>query len=326
MTNSIHIAIKTFVIISIAIVCMLQCAKEVHANDFSLGLYPPIIQIQADVPTSITKDITLVNASENTQSVDVSFRLFTNSPYSDGQVSYIANSEVPSPDKDIFQKIQLLDGDNPVNTIIIGPKQKKTYTLHVGLPKDEPPADYYFSIIFLGSNQTNQANSSSTISAGIATNVLLSIGPKDATLGSLDEFSSPWFIQTGPVPFTVSINNFSKHFITPTGQILIRNMFGQLVGKVDLLPVNILGESSRYIPSKENVSDSNGHPAAQWTEKVLFGPYRANIIVSLSDQGPLFTRTIYFLAMPWQYLVVGGIALVLIIVIIEKARKRARTI
>jgi hypothetical protein len=305
--------------------------SRVSASDFSLGIYPPIIQIQATAPTALKKDITIVNASQDPEDVTILFKPFTNAPSNAGVVAYLPDSKVPQPDRDIFQKIQLLDADTPVTTLTLAPKQKKTLTIRIGLPQDEPAGDYYFSIIFLSKNDSVGNQNGSTINAGIATNVLLSIGPQDATTGFLHAFSTPWFAQSGPIPFTVQVANTSRHYITPTGHILIRNMFGQLVGKVDLLSVNVLAESSRYIPGSpgnryQAIGISMDHPIALWNEKVLFGPYRANIVVSLSNQGPLFTRTIYFFVMPWEYFVGIGIALVILLVVFERIRERAKKI
>lgn len=295
-------------------------AGSAQASDFSVGIYPPILQIDANVPVAIRKDITVVNASEDSVTLDVVFKPFQQGPYQNGQVSYIPITSV-RPDKDIFQKIQLLDeNDNPVTSVTLGPKQKRSYTLHIGLPKDEPPGDYYFSVLFLSQDQVASANGSA-IHAGIGANVLLSVGPKDLTTGFLDEFSAPWFVQTGPVPFIVSITNTSRHFISPTGEIYIRNMFGQLVGKVDLLSVNILEQSSRFIPSKDSPANAP-RPLAIWPEKVLFGPYKANIVIALSDQGPIINKSIYFFAMPIQYII--GFFVVIIILSIIAARVKMR--
>lgn len=317
---------KLFLIILTAILLCLGEAKKANA-DFSLGVYPPILQIQADVPTAIKKEVTIVNASENPQDVSIVFKQFVQSPYNNGQISYPAQPETPRPDKDIFQKIQILDEDAPIDSVTLAPKQKKVLTLHIGLPKDEPPGDYYFSILFISHDRLTKTQNGSAINAGIATNVLLSIGPKDQTTGFLEEFSSPWFFQTGPIPFTVSVANTSRHFIAPTGQILIRNMFNQLIGKVDLLPVNILSQTSRFIPSKDGGLPKSGtHPLAYWNEKVLFGPYRANIVISLSDQGPLFTRTIYFFVMPLQYIIGFFLTVTIVSVIIMRVRRHAEKI
>lgn len=298
--------------------------KQVFASDFALGVYPPILQVQATAPSIISKDITVVNASKDPENVSVVLKLFTASSSNNGQVLYLPSSTNASPDKDILKKVQILDGTTPINSLTLAPQQKKIVTIRIGLPKDEPGADYYFSVLFVGNNVVNTATNGSSITAGIAANVLLSIGPKDATHGILNDFSTPWFATSGPIPFSVSVSNTSRHFITPTGQILVRNMFGQLIGKIELAQVNILGNSTRFIPSRENTTVGK-HPVALWNEKVLFGPYRANIVVSLSPEGPIFTRTIYFFVMPIEYIVGFFLGLAIVVIVVERVRKKMQT-
>ncbi|HSD98776.1 MAG TPA: hypothetical protein VLB73_03715 [Patescibacteria group bacterium] len=320
-TLNTHYFLFSLLIGLLGYLCIGLFPANAFAADFALGVYPPILQIQATAPTIISKDITVVNASQDTENVSVTLRPFTASGTNNGQVLYLPVGTKMLPDKDIFQKVQILDGDTPISSLSLAPKQKKTLTLRIGLPKDEPGADYYFSVLFVSTDSVNQDANGSHITAGIAANILLSIAPKDETTGLLNEFTTPWFAQTAPIPFTVSITNTSRHFITPTGQILIRNMFGQLVGKVDLLSVNVLGNSTRFLTSKENAVDNN-HPVALWNKNVLFGPYRANIIVSLSPEGPLFTKTIYFFVMPWEYLLGFFLAVVILLIVIERVRHK----
>ncbi len=313
---------RTFLLAIIAIFLLtavdLLVPTTTNAVDFSLGVYPPIIQIQADAPSVITKDLTLVNASDSQMSVALQLRMFTQTTDNNGQVSYSTNQ--PYPDRALFQKVQLLDNGNPIGGITLAPKQKKTLTLRIALPQGEQPADYYFSLLFLSNAPVASTTNGSQINAGIAANVLLSIGPKGPTTGFLNEFSAPHLVQTGPIPFTVSVNNTSDHYITPTGQIIIHNMFGQLIGKVALLPVNILQHSSRYIPSKGE--EHAAHPVVLWNEKVLFGLYQARLSIALSREGPLFTKTIYFFAMPISYLIGFIVTIFLVVIIILRVREK----
>jgi hypothetical protein len=179
-----------------------------------------------------------------------------------------------------------------------------------------------------------QANSNiSGATAGIATNVLLSIGPKGPTQGNIEEFSTPIFNSKGPVPFTVRVRNTSNHFITTKGDIVIKDMFGQNVGKVDLLPVNILSQSVRLIPDSQQSPGANPPAslkayflslksiAAVWPETFLFGPYTATLTLALSDQGPLYRRTINFYTFPIGPLFGIIIILIIITAIIIRAKK-----
>src|SRR5579883_2946027 len=135
---------KQLILIILFAGIFLTLAYPTHA-DFRIGIFPPIFQIDANTPVAIRKDITVVNAGDDTANLDIAWRMFEQGPYNNGQVQYIADKQIQQ-DKDIFQKIQLMDeNDNPVTSITLGPKQKKTFTIHIGLPKDEPGADYYFS-------------------------------------------------------------------------------------------------------------------------------------------------------------------------------------
>ena len=64
------------------------------------------------------------------------------------------------------------------------------------------------------------------------------------------------------------------------------------------------------------------HPRAYWPETFLLGPYQATLNVALSDQGPIFKRTIYFFALPLQAFI--GIIVVVILIVIIKNRIKSR--
>jgi hypothetical protein len=97
-------------------------------------------------------------------------------------------------------------------------------------------------------------------------------------------------------------------------------MFGQTIGKVNLLSVNILANTVRRIPDSTQLNQTT----AVWPEKFLVGPYTATLTLALSDNGPLFTRNITFFAFPLEYLIAILLIICLIIFIavrVNKSRK-----
>lgn len=287
-----------------------------YAETLSLGIFPPIIQVDATPPTAIKHPVTITNRADTPVTLSITLRPFT-AKDSLGHVGFVDEKDFILRDRDIFQKIQVLDGDTAVNEVTLDPQEEKTLTLKVGLPKDEPPADYYFSIVFL-SKTAKTSTTGSAIAGGIASNVLLSIGPKDTARGFIEKFGAPFYVTNGPIPFTVIVHNLSSYYIAPQGQILIRNLYGQLIGKVDLLQQNILSNSSRSLQDTHQFLENK----AVWPETFLFGPYTATLTVSLSPQGPLFHRTIYFFALPIQYMI--GIILLLTVGIFLFTRVQRR--
>jgi hypothetical protein len=334
MLNTKYNIQTTWLALSILIACyLLLPTDQVLAQSISLGVNPPIIQVEAVPPANIKTPITIKNNASQTVDVNIRFAPFTAGKTSDGTPHYLKpNEKLPFNDPDFFEKVQLRENNRIVSTFQLAPKQQKQFSLHIGLPKQEPPGDYYFSVIFLSkvSDQVLEENqNASTAQAGIATNVLVSVGPKTPSRAVVEEFSAPYYVESGPVPFTVKLKNTSKHFIAPKGQIVLTNMFNQRIGKVELTPVNILSGTSRYIPSLNQdslaeVQDTVNYPQAVWDEHLLVGPYKATLTLLLSQEGPVITRTIYFVGLPIQLAIAVVIIVVLSIIIRRKVKAKIR--
>lgn len=296
--------------------------SPLYAEGIAIGVSPPVIYIVADPPANILTPITLQNLTDQSTAFRIVLKPFLPSDKENGQGVY-------APDQKLFEKVQILENGHSIETLTLGPKQQKTFTLHIGIPEDEPLSDYYFSIIFINKlDQENELKNFSSTSAGVATNILLSIGKEDAK-GGIKEFSAPNFLEKGPVPFTVRIANTGNHVIAPTGSLIIHNMFGQPIGEVKLLPVYVLAHSTRAIPDtsqnpenkKRPVTSQYDAPVALWQENFLLGFYTATLTVSLSNNGPVYIRSINFTAFPISLL----IALFIIAFILLLIRKRLKS-
>lgn len=336
---------KKIILFSVLLAMTLFSPKNVEAVGFDLSVSPGIFQIELTPPAvaKAEKTILLENTGDDALELQIIYKPFSASSAENGEVVFEENFRGPDPE--ILKKVQLLDGGKPVDSVTLSPKQKKQIDLVITIPKDEPPYDYYFTILFLAQEPTDATlNSSTTISqGGIGVNVLLSIGPKNRTTGVIEEFSAPFFFSSGPVPFNVRVKNTSRHFIYPKGHIMIKNMFGQIIGKVELLPVNILSNSTRALPSgeqfiyaaNENIKEdkeieriqklttAENKPIAVWPESFLLGPYTATLTMALSEDGPIYTRDIHFIGFPLQLLI--GVGIILLVILLIRSRLKARS-
>lgn len=299
----------------------LLITQTATAAPLSLGIYPAIIEIKAIPPTTAVSSLTVLNKSDTEIPLRIQLSSFT-AKGENGELEYFKETQ------DIFKYIQVLDDNVPVENITLGPQQKKVLNLSVNIPPDANISggrDYYFSIVFVSTDTPPTESSSSVSQIGIATNVLLSIGLFETPKAVLEEFSSNIFFEKGPVPFTIRVRNAGTHFIKPKGEIIVKNMFGQNIGKLDLSSVNILSDSIRAIPN-ENSADFK-RPTALWKENFLLGLYTATLNISMSDEGPVFTRTSYFFAFPFQILIIiAAITVAMIIIrnrlkVLDKNRK-----
>ncbi len=345
---------KIIPLIIFSFVYSLVYTPHATAANFDLSVSPQIFQVELTPPAAATakQTLTLENASNDPLPLHLEYKFFKPEG-NNGDITYLPDTTQVGNDPFILDKITLLDKGEKVQSLLIPPKTKKQFDLVISIPKDEPPGDYYFSLLFLADNSTASQSAQSTQSTaigGIATNVLLSIGPKTKTTGSIEEFSTPFFQTKGPVNFSVKIKNSSSHFIYPKGQIIITNMFGQKIGKIDLLPLNILSGSSRSLPSREQfaalqkVEDAKGgktkedkatletfkaleafnSSVAIWPESFLLGPYKATLTIALSDEGPLYVKSIHFVGLPVTIITAFIIGSILVAMIRSRLIQRSK--
>lgn len=287
------------------IIVFILNTTHANANSFSLSISPPLLQIQANAPAKIKAPITIQNLSDDSIKLDILFKPFTASQNQNGEPNYVSISNEYSL---LFKNTQILDQENPIQNLSLYSQQEKKLYLQIDIPENQKDKDYYFSIQFISKpNIVNDNSNYSQILAGIGMNVLMSLGKEKAN-AVLQEFSSPVLLGKGPVPFTLKIKNTGEHFIAPQGLIVIKNVFGQIVGKVDLMPTNILKDSTRLIKPV-------------WNESFLLGAYTANLNIAISEQGPIFTKSISFFAMPSKAIIILLASLFFILLIYNRLKK-----
>ncbi|OGH48019.1 MAG: hypothetical protein A3A51_04735 [Candidatus Levybacteria bacterium RIFCSPLOWO2_01_FULL_39_10] len=289
-----------------------------NAQELSVSIDPPIFQINAEAPADVTAPLSVSNLSDQTITYSIFLMPFRSSGAEESEVEF-DRSLLPEYE-DIFKRVRIIDEGIPVTSVILSPRENKNLTLRITLPEGEKPKDYYFSVLFVtGGTENDLAGSASLARGGIGTNVLLSVGPKSETKGSIRQFLGPKIVTKGPVEFILSIFNESAHYITIDGHVVIKNMFGHKVGVIDLVPANILSLSERMIESENN---KNTLPRVVFDEGFLLGFYTADLTVSLSEDGPILTRTLTFFAFPIQAMLILGAGSIVIIFMVSRVRRK----
>ena len=303
-------------------------------NTFSLGIYPPLLEINVNPPANVKADMQIQNLSELPQNLKIVLRSFRPAESSDGTLEIINESAIDPQGSLFFQKVKLYEGDTPLESITLGPYESRTLSLRLAIESDSPIRDYYFSVIFLSQESSSFDTSHSQIQGGIGTNVILSVGPADGGVkGEVKEFSAPTFLTAGPVPFTLLVDNKSDRYIIPTGRISILDMFGREAGLVNIEPQYILANSSRFLIDSDQASPSadlqgqierlsNENPILIWPKTFIFGLYTAQAHIKLSENGPIFETKTRFLALPLYVIFVISLVIFVSAGIYLKVRKK----
>ncbi len=307
---------------------------KTYAQNVSIGIFPPIMQMDTTPPANVNADFYLQNQSDQSVDFNIFFKPFRPSNNKNGEIEIIDNIS-SFPDPLFVNRVKVLSKGEPIKSLTIGPKQTEKLVLEVSLPPNGQKGDYYFTVFFASKPQSCIKSNSTLAQNTIGMIVLLTVGPKGKTQGLISRFETPFFVNNGPVPFKVQIANRSDHFFAPTGEIIIKNMLNQEKGRVKLMPVNILSNSTRFIPdiaqanieSKDfkeiaEIIEKENVPVAIFPQKFLLGIYTATLNVSLEENGPKFTKSITFLAFPLTYLLSIFLILGIIVFIVLRVKKK----
>lgn len=277
--------------------------SSAKAQNVDIGVYPPVMQVETTPPANVKSQFTLENRGAASVTLNIQIKPFRPAQSNDGQVEILQTFQ-NFPDPLLANRIQIKEVGIPIKSVALAPKQKKTLDFQITVPQNEAKGDYYFTVLFVSNPETSIQSNSTLASAGIAMNVLMSVGPKGKTEGFISAFNSPFFVDKGPVHFNLQVSNTGENFFAPNGTIEIENALGKKSGTVKITPVNILAESQRVIPDTD------------FNKSFLLGPYKATVNLQIGD-GESFSRSIYFFAFPASYaitilIVIGVITLILL--------------
>ncbi len=301
---------------------------ESDAQSQSLSIYPPVIEVQATPPSSPTAPIVIHN--NNVEDVSLRIELIP-IKQADATGQILLQPQLMSRGFYSYyaDRIQFLVDDKKTETIDLEALETKEVIININLEKGDPPGDYYYSVVFISKARKPDKTSTSSIPTGIASNLLLSVGPKSQASGGITEFTTGSFKNSGPVEFNLKLHNASQHLIEPQGSIEIFNLFGKKVGVVEILPQFILSNSDRYLIDESQATavarlefDDGYKPKIVWPEKFLLGFYKAKALIQLEPNGKKIEAITYFLAFPLYVFFALAIVIFISLSIYFKVRKK----
>jgi len=237
-----------------------------------------------------------------------------------GGIELIADTERLKPISFAFLNANLRLGQ----TFPLPAGEIQEIVLIIKVPETAREKDYYATLLF----QTAPMKSYGSLSASqtqtkIGTNILITVSRtgepvKKALIEEfrlvncsriclIDSFNQPRFL--------TKIKNTGHAFFKPLGKISIQGWFKQ-EETLDLLPQNILSDSSREIQCQ--INDKN-YPC-QAESKFLIGPFKAKLEFGLDDFSGEYQQEIRFIALPIKLFL--GLFILVIILGFIRARLR----
>ena len=178
------------------------------------------------------------------------------------------------------------------------------FTLKV--PLDANPGGKYTSILV---SSAGGSTGGPSVTQKVANLLLIKVtGPVEENL-RVQSFEAPNFLENGPVPFSLRIQNGGTVHLRPAGFIFVTSWWG---GEQAKIPV----PQARVIPKTVRALDLS------WDQKWLFGKYTASFAGIYGSTNEPLAATKTFWVVPWKPLSIALAVLVVLLAIFIRIRHR----
>jgi hypothetical protein len=312
----------------ILLISFLCFTPYIYAQNVSLSLTPPLIQLVIKPGKSVLIAYTLKNS---------------------GDPAIISSHVVPF--KPVGQKGQIqidqqmegpvrfsLDNSNITldQSFFLNSRQSQQLLLKIRIPEGTPIGDYYYTFIATSEPPQGSGTNNAGAKVTIGSNILITVSSDGFTeaKGSIPELSviSPYsfrflgkiykiFESTDTIPIRLVIRNEGSNLVQPEGTLILKGNFGEKA-HYDVLNQNILSHSERLIQASGGAQiDCEDNPKAYYcksdTSLLLKGFFLGKYHLSTSLTFGEGTQTLFaatsFYAFPIKYTI--GILLAIIIII-----------
>jgi hypothetical protein len=286
----------------------------------ALTITPIRLEIAGNPGEVISKEMTLFNEQETTQTFYVSYANFE-AQGETGDPSFV------EPKGDLGTWMQA------PSSVTVQPKASETVSIKITIPASAEPGGH-FAAIFWGTVPPNANTNAVTIGAKTGLLILLRVNGEVNENGGLLEFGTlnkQKLYTALPVSFFYRFQNAGADRIKPMGDIKMKDIFGITEKKIPGNPVdgNILPNSVRKFepvwqgkdgPTPQDPKDRGGFFSRvryEW-RNFAFGRYNAKMALAYGTKGEVATGHFSFWVLPWHLLLVIVILLALVYFILRK--------
>jgi len=277
--------------------------NQASAQDsVGLGLSPPTFELSANPGDLLRNTIRVENLTDRPMIIVVEKRNFT----AMGEEGSVDLTENTTP----FSLASWITVD-PVE-VEIGPKGRSVFNFTINVPLNAEPGGHFGSIIFKVGNKEKVVGSGATLSQELGSLILLRIAGKTDEEGQFASFKAiKKIFEYGPVDFELRVKNEGNVHLKPTGTIVISNLWGKQVAKIEVTPKNVLPGAIRKL-------------SATWERKLLLGKYRAIASLTYGTKGQILVSSTTFWGFPYKIIGLILLGLIILAFLLYKARKRIR--
>lgn len=282
----------------------------VHADDSAsqgVQISPAKVELNAVRGKTYTINLKAVNVTSGDLTYTTSVEDFTSTGET-GSARIVKDSNLPET-ASIKTWVSIESG------FTLGSHKEKNVDATVTIPSNAEAGGHYGAVTFSGSTPNLETTGVGvTASAGVL--FLIRVDGAITESANLASFftansdgSQNSFFENGPINLAVRIQNVGNVHVKPTGNIEIKDMFGNVTG---IIPVNDSVPPSNILPKSIRRFD------VKLDKPWMFGMYTANLALGYGTTGQAITNTITFWVIPYKIILVGLIILAALIFMFKR--------
>jgi hypothetical protein len=316
---------KQFFIWVLFVSCFLFLVNFVNAQQVSLSISPPLLELFIKPGKSVMVAYKLENLG------DPAFINLKVLPFeAKGNLGNIRiKSEFEGPVRFSLDNADL-QLEQPFYLKTNGSQQ---ILLRIRIPENITDGDFYYSLLAETSPPTAvEGADSARAKATIGSNILITISNSGnidinphlalfSLRGGLAFGQDLKIFDSGDkIPVLLTVDNKGKNLIKPEGQITLKGNFGE-TAKYDIISKNILAQSERLLEATPSANlDSSSLPTSLVLSGFFIGKYSLSTQIGFGENSPTIFGSTSFFAFPFK-ITAGILITVLVILLIVKRNK-----
>lgn len=189
------------------------------------------------------------------------------------------------------------------NKIFLKAFQDTQLPVKIEVPKNAPPGGHFLAI-WVGSGAPKEEAGQVGIVSRVGSLIFINVRGNAIYKAILDKLEAKRIVWNFPVKFAYTIKNEGNTYITPKGDIDIKNIFGKEIAS---LPINQKG--LQILPNTKKTLETD------WDGKFAFGIYKAVFNMNYGENNSLNFKY-WFIFLNIKYLIIALIIIIFIVVIL----------
>lgn len=284
-----------------------------NEQGLALEIAPPVVNFAVEAGETINSEIAIRDVSTSPLLVTSEINDFTASGDEDGNPKVLTEATEKSP-------YSIIDWVSPFPQMALEPKQIQKLPLKIQVPANAAPGGYYGVIRFTATPPDGESTSVS-LAPSLGALVMIRVKGQAEEKLTIAEFSmaqkgkKSTFFEGIPFDFVERLENEGNVYEQPTGNILIKDMFGKPVANVNVNPDsrNVLpGSIRKFTQPFDKTALGN---------MTLFGKYTAELKLNYGDKLTT-SANLTFWVIPWKLILFIIVALIATVIGARYAIKR----